>query len=615
MGLKMYAKSAAAVLVGAMCIAVGAIGASRSRNPSAPLPSGGGTADGTFIVRDVRLFDGSDVVERTSVLVRGGKIERIGVDLERPAGVDVIEGAGRTLIPGLIDSHTHAFGDALARALAFGVTTELDMFSDHQQVAVWRAEQRSGGGAPARADIFSAGTMVTAPKGHGTQFGMPIPTIGSPAEAVSFVDARLAEGSDFIKVVFDEGDAYGISLPSITEATLRAVIAAAKARDKLVVVHVGSLTGARVAISAGASGLVHIFGNQPPPSDFGTQTRTAGAFIIPTLSVIESASGVPGGAGLTEVAALAPYLTSVERDALKASFPQRPGATIRLQHAVDATRLAHAAGVPILAGSDAPNTGTVHGATMHRELELLVQAGLPPAAALAAATSAPARAFGLTDRGRVATGLRADLVLLGGNPITDITATRLVEAVWKEGVRVERQPVANAASTAETIKSGAISDFDGATVSAAFGAGWQISTDAMMGGTSQATMQLVKPGAAGSAGALGITGTIKSGSPYPWAGAIFFPASTPMAAADVSRFTEIVFQARGDGREYQAMVLASELGNTPAVQTFTAGAEWQEHVLPLKSFGTTGANLRGILFSAGSSPGLFSLAIDQVRLR
>jgi hypothetical protein len=206
-------------------------------------------------------------------------------------------------------------------------------------------------------------------------------------------------------------------------------------------------------------------------------------------------------------------------------------------------------------------------------------------------------------------------VLLGGNPITDITATRLVEAVWKEGVRVERQPVANAASTAETIKSGAISDFDGATVSAAFGAGWQISTDAMRGGTSQATMQLVKPGAAGSAGALGITGTIKSGSPYPWAGAIFFPASTPMAAADVSRFTEIVFHARGDGREYQAMVLASELGNTPAVQTFTAGAEWQEHVLPLKSFGTTGANLRGILFSAGSSPGLFSLAIDQVRLR
>ena len=94
----------------------------------------------------------------------------------------------------------------------------------------------------------------------------------------------------------------------------------------------------------------------------------------------------------------------------------------------------------------------------------------------------------------------------------------------------------------------------------------------MMGGKSQATMQLVKPGAAGSAGALGITGAIKPGSPFPWAGAMFFPASTPMSPADVSKFTEIVFHARGDGREYQVMVFATELGNTPAAQPFTAGS-------------------------------------------
>jgi hypothetical protein len=212
-------------------------------------------------------------------------------------------------------------------------------------------------------------------------------------------------------------------------------------------------------------------------------------------------------------------------------------------------------------------------------------------------------------------GLRADLVLIGGNPLSDITATRQIEAVWKGGVRLDRQPAPTVASTGQSIAAGSISDFDGPTITAAFGAGWQVSTDRLMGGKSQATMQPVKPGAAGSAGALGITGTINPGSPFPWAGAMFFPAPTPMSPADVSKFTEIVFHARGDGREYRVMVFATELGDTPAAQPFIAAAGWREHVIPLKAFGINGSNLRGLLFSAGAEPGAFSVAIDQVRLR
>ncbi|CAN5911452.1 hypothetical protein BH23ACT10_BH23ACT10_20020 [soil metagenome] len=96
-----------------------------------------------------------------------------------------------------------------------------------------------------------------------------------------------------------------------------------------------------------------------------------------------------------------------------------------------------AAGVPVLAGTDAPNPGTVHGASLHRELELLVMAGLSPGAALAAATSVAAEQFGLIDRGRVAPGLRADLVLVGGDPTTDITATRQLTGVWRGGERCD----------------------------------------------------------------------------------------------------------------------------------------------------------------------------------
>ena len=101
-------------------------------------------------------------------------------------------------------------------------------------------------------------------------------------------------------------------------------------------------------------------------------------------------------------------------------------------------RQLRAAGVPILAGSDAPNPGTAHGASMHRELELLVDSGLTPVEALRSATLVPARAFGLTDRGRVATGLRGDLVLVNGDPTTDILATRDIAGVWKRGVMIDR---------------------------------------------------------------------------------------------------------------------------------------------------------------------------------
>ena len=103
----------------------------------------------------------------------------------------------------------------------------------------------------------------------------------------------------------------------------------------------------------------------------------------------------------------------------------------------------------ILAGTDVPNPGTAHGVSMHRELELLVQAGLTPQEALAAGTSRPADCFGLDDRGRIAPGLRADLLLVRGDPTTDILATRDIVAVLRSGVRVDREALRSAIASSE----------------------------------------------------------------------------------------------------------------------------------------------------------------------
>ena len=108
------------------------------------------------------------------------------------------------------------------------------------------------------------------------------------------------------------------------------------------------------------------------------------------------------------------------------------------------------AGVTMLAGTDAPNPGTVFGASLHREMELLVGCGMTPAQALSSATAAPASVFNLHDRGCIAPGRRADLLLVSGDPLTDITATRAIKRIWRAGVPCDRRaPVASAADTEE----------------------------------------------------------------------------------------------------------------------------------------------------------------------
>jgi hypothetical protein len=249
-----------------------------------------------------------------------------------------------------------------------------------------------------------------------------------------------------------------------------------------------------------------------------------------------------------------------------------------------------------------------------------VRAGLTPSEALTSATALPAKYFKLPERGRIAPGFRADLVLVDGDPMTDITATRAITQVWKNGYVVERTPTPVKAAASTKLSSSdpsLISDFDSNSVESSFGAGWHPTTDQMAGGASTVSHRVIDGGAGGSRGALEITGEIKDGFAYPWAGVMFFPAKQPMQPADLSSRKELAFQARGDGKTYNVMVFSGEsMQSVPSVQTFTAGPTWQEVRIPLANF--SGANfslVRGITISAGSPKGAFKCEIDQVEMR
>jgi imidazolonepropionase-like amidohydrolase len=155
-----------------------------------------------------------------------------------------------------------------------------------------------------------------------------------------------------------------------------------------------------------------------------------------TLTAIQSSLGTPSGASLIADKRLAAYLSPDAQSHLKE--PMSFVCTGKLENAFAAAKQLHAAGVPILAGTDAPAPGSWNGVSIHGELELLVRAGFTPSDALAAATSVPASVFHLNDRGRIAPSLRADLLLVRGDPAKDITATRDIVAVWKLGVRDDR---------------------------------------------------------------------------------------------------------------------------------------------------------------------------------
>ena len=433
-------------------------------------------ASGTAIenVAVVDVVAGS-VTEGRTVVVQGRRIAAVTApdDLLLGEGVERIDGAGGYLIPGLWDMHVHEFSSffppALPVYIANGVTGVRDMWGE---LPVAR-EAREGIAAGERVGprAVTSGNIT-----DGANAWFPGSVIAdSPERARFVVDSLVDAGAGFIKVYSAlEADAFA------------AIAEQATARGVDVAGHVPFTVPARDASDAGMRSMTHMFGVIEGCSSNDAEVRAARAewmamraagdeFTNPFFdiglyrTILDAADDDVCRALLSHLAANGTWLTPTlavlnnlaylhqlreEDDPRLQYMPQAitagwqvpfPGtetdtpADIEAREAFLArqlavTGMAAATGVGILAGTDTPNPFVYPGFSLHDELELLVQAGLSPREALAAATTAPAEFLGATDSlGAVAEGKLADLVLLEANPLDAIGNTRDIVLVVANG--------------------------------------------------------------------------------------------------------------------------------------------------------------------------------------
>jgi imidazolonepropionase-like amidohydrolase len=419
----------------ATLVVFGLVATAASRQ-SEQLPPAAPTGE-RFVITNVRLFDGERVRPNMDVSVDHGTIRAVGPKLAVGGGILTVDGSGSTLLPGLIDAHVHSRSvDDLQAAVRFGVTTVLDMAL--MDSVLERTLRAAAATRTDVADLRSAGILATSPRGHGTQYGIVIPTISSAEDADGFVAARKRDGSDYLKIVLNGVRTAATGMTNLDEARVSALVRAAHSRGMLVVAHAETVDDVRTAVSSGVDGLAHVW-RESSSSDVVAQIVRRGMFVVPTIAVLDGF--VAGsGAALAADPRLAPFVSDAER--IRLLRPPTPTLPIDVESRLSTVRVLRMAGATLLAGTDGGSvTPTLHGLSLHRELELLVKAGLRPTEALTAATATTANAFRLTDRGRILAGRRADLVMVRGDPTTDITATRDIMRVWRSGVEFDRRLV------------------------------------------------------------------------------------------------------------------------------------------------------------------------------
>ncbi|WP_299444026.1 amidohydrolase family protein [uncultured Aquimarina sp.] len=361
------------------------------------------SAQEAFIIKDVTIFDGDKVIPKTSILVENGKISKIAPIIKKEA--TTVDGTGKFLMPGMTNSHVHAWAPAsLKQAAQAGVLNLLDMHG----VEPYQGMMKSMKDSTNYARFYVAGYAATAPEGHGTQYGFPVPTLTKPEDATKFVEDRINAGVDHIKIIVEPWKT------TLSHETVKAVIDEAHKNNKKAVVHISKVEDAYQVLNNNADGLVHIWTDKALADNQLKQlSENKDFFVIPTLLTIIQVSEVIRKKSKEEVATKTEFLFNEVQKLYKA-------------------------GIPILMGTDPPNANINHGTDLYKELILVSEAGIPNLEVLKGATSYPADRFKLDKIGYLKEGYIADILLLSKNPIEDIMHIDTIESIRKAGKKVQQ---------------------------------------------------------------------------------------------------------------------------------------------------------------------------------
>jgi imidazolonepropionase-like amidohydrolase len=421
----------------------------------------GASRGGSIVLRGGWIVDpAKQTVDQHDLYICAGVVVA-AADGEKcsPKEVDV---SGKFLIPGLNDMHMHARGislgdytehsmtvDAVAATLRIaGVTSFLDSMNDELTILPIRDAQRSRGAFPG-ADIFAAGAALTPTGGHGTEYDLP-KTCYRLVDTIEQAKAQVADiatkNPDFVKIMYDHmGDnggtiadgETGIDGVAMKLEVMQAIVAECKARGLKTQVHATVWSDYRAAISAGVTLVAHM-GEAPIPDDIVQMAARSGVYWVPTLSLFHGFVDIIADQSLLDDPLLHKVASPADIESYRPNRIYKDAETMAwfARHVNDKQNVAklNRAGVKLLAGSDTIEQGIFIGWSLHRELKLLVDAGLSPFEALASATTTAGEFLG-HDFG-IEPGAEGNVVVLNASPIDDIWNTTKIDSVVHHGVVV-----------------------------------------------------------------------------------------------------------------------------------------------------------------------------------
>ncbi len=424
------------------------------------------------VLEGVTLLDGTGApaLENAVLLIEGERVRAAGPagQVEVPAGARKVNLSGKFIIPGLINAHGHVGGAKgmdsspsvyteenvvaqLERYLTYGVTAVMSLGSDQPLMYELRARQREGDLPGAR--VYTAGRGMMMKGSYGP--AVIARAVETPEDVREQMREIAADRPDATKVWVDDG--FG-EQTKIRPELYRAFIEAAHEHGLKAYAHVYYLEDARALVEAGIDVLAHSIRDREVDDAFVKLAAERGVFLLPTLArevttfIYADPPGYLEDPFLTrhEDAEVVAALGSDDFVKTQRSNPHLAKYKAGLEVAKKNLKKLHDGGVPIGFATDSGPAGRIQGYLEHLELELMVEAGLLPAEAIAAATGGSARCMGVeSDIGTLVAGRQADFVVLDASPLEDIKNSRKIASVWQRGVQVRGAILASLASLGE----------------------------------------------------------------------------------------------------------------------------------------------------------------------